>query len=35
MDKLCVNKKVGGSGVVFLILYIDYILLIGKNISLL
>jgi hypothetical protein len=35
MDKPCVNKKIGGSGVVFLILYIDYILLIGKNISLL
>jgi hypothetical protein len=35
MDKACVYKKVSGSGVVFLILYVEDILLIGNDISLL
>jgi hypothetical protein len=35
MDKACVYKKVSGSGVVFLILYVEDILLIRNNISLL
>jgi hypothetical protein len=35
MDEPCVYKKVSGSGVVFLILYIDDTLLIGNVISLL
>ena len=34
-EKPCVFKKVSGSAVVFLILYIDDILLIGNNISML
>jgi hypothetical protein len=35
MDEPCVYKKVSGSGVIFLILYIDDTLLIGNVISLL
>jgi hypothetical protein len=35
MDEPCVYKKVSGSGVVFLILYIDDTLLIGNVIYLL
>ena len=35
MDEPCVYKKFSGSGVVFLILYIDDTLLIGNVISLL
>jgi hypothetical protein len=31
----CVYKKVSGSSVIFLVLYIDVILLIGKNIPML
>ena len=35
-DEACVYKKVGGSDVVFLVLYVDDILLIGKkNVSVL
>jgi len=35
MNEPCVYKKVSGSGVIFLILYIDDTLLIGNVISLL
>jgi hypothetical protein len=35
MDEPYVYKKVSGSGVIFLILYVDDILLIGNDISLL
>ena len=31
-DKLCVYKKVNGSAVVFLVLYVDDILIIGNDI---
>src|SRR5688572_9210134 len=34
-EESCVYKKVSGSSVVFLILYVDDILLIGNNISML
>ena len=32
-DEPCVNKKVSGSAVMFLVLYVDDILLIGNDIS--
>jgi hypothetical protein len=35
MDESCVYKKVSGSWVIFLILYVDDILLIGNDITLL
>jgi hypothetical protein len=35
MDEPCIYKKVSGSEVIFLILYVDNILLIGNDISLL
>ena len=35
MDKPCVYKKTGGSAVVFLVLYVDDILLIGNDVSVL
>jgi hypothetical protein len=35
MDKPCVYRKVSGSGVIFLILYLDDILLIENDIYLL
>ena len=34
-DELCVYKKVSGSAVVFFMLYVDDILLIGNNVSIL
>ena len=35
LDEPCVYKKTNGSAVVFLVLYVDDILLIGKNVSVL
>ena len=35
MDELCVYKKTSGSDVVFLILYVDDILLIGNDVGML
>ena len=34
-DEPCVYKKVSGSAIVFLMLYVDYILIIGNDISIL